>query len=273
MSNSESDTDDDMIMVKKKECTYFCPRNDEGRIQFEQAQTVAIPSVNMATFTQVDVFDKIHTEVNTDRFLCQIRHLTLAMVEGKPRTLYFVDRLFSNPIVTFVESKNQDVILIFHVKCNKYYCIFGKLYLELLDDLYKDVTLLQDLRDKLIKNNNYLPLTLESPDGQVNVASEEPVGTTTTHTVGTAQDGFSPFKSVVADLQYVKEFIEKQYFKITAVAELPLQPRMKTSANFDPKLPFSTISRERRTTYTFTMDKVGYVSPHGTFEVWNHGNR
>ena len=94
-SKSESETD----FPKKLPFTYFLPINDIGLVQFKQAQSEC-----MSTWIHVDVFKRIHTEVNTDRFKCQIRHLTLAMVEGNKWNLRFEEKLFSNPIVTWVPS-------------------------------------------------------------------------------------------------------------------------------------------------------------------------
>ena len=267
--NNFSDSDESKSESERQPFTYFLSNSDEGLVHYKQAQ-----SEGLSSWIHVDVFKTIHTEVNTDRFKCQIRHLTLAMVEGNKWNLRFEEKLFSNPIVTWVPntmntSKNQ-VILIYHVKRNSYFCIFGKTYLELIDCLYKDRTLLQDLRDCLMKNNgNSNVMTLETPDGQVDVVSEKPVGTTVTNTVGTAQDGYSPFHTAEYIEPSIQEFIEKQYFKITAVAKLPLHPRMKISNDFDLKKPFSDSSRRRRTAYSFNLDKVGYVTSHGTYEVWD----
>ena len=270
-SNSESENDVTVLCgcsypdsrEKKKEFGnqtffgYFCPKSGDGLIKYTQ-------SVNTAPWIQADVYNNIHLEMNIERFKCQLRTLPIAMGEGRSRSLHFQDKLFSSPIITFVEKTNQDVILICHVKHNKYFCLFGKEYFELLDHHF-NVNLLQEMRGEMIKNRQLL--TLESPDGRVNIASDEPVGTTTTDTI-TAQDGFSPFKSAVTELATFKDFIEKTYFKIEAVAELPLTP-MKTSGNFDPQLPFSTISRRKRTTYSFIQDKAGYVTSHGTHQIWD----
>ena len=102
----DSDTDDEMMMVKKKECTffgYFCPKIGDG-LKYTQSE-------KMAPWIELDVYNKIHVEINIDRYKCQIRNLTLGMVEGKSRSLYFEDKLFSNPIITFMERKNHDVLL------------------------------------------------------------------------------------------------------------------------------------------------------------------
>ena len=115
-------------------------------------------------------------------------------------------------------------------------------------------------------------MTLDTPDGLVKLDSESPVGITTgiTNTMGTSQDGFSPFKSGAAALEKpIQDFIEEHYFKISAVADLPLQPLMRISNNFNLKNPFSTYSRQKRTTYSFIQDKCGYVTAHGTYQVWD----
>ena len=82
-------------------------------------------------------------------------------------------------------------------------------------------------------------------------------------------DGFSPYKSVAAaDIQNIQDFISIHYFKIEAVAELPLKP-MKTSGQVDLKKPFTNLSSQRRTAYSFTLDKTINVTSHGTSEVWD----
>ena len=241
---------------------YFCPKSGDGLIKYTQ-------SVNTAPWIQADVYNNIHLEMNIERFKCQIRTLPIAMAEGRSRSLHFQDKLFSNPIVTFVEKNNKDVILVFQVKRNKYFCLFGKEYFNLLNHLVPDITLLQEMRQEMIKRRH----VIDTPDGSVQLDSESTIGITASITNTESQDGFFPFKSAVVTLEEsIRTFIEEQYFqgerRILAVAELPLTP-MKISGNFDPQLPFSTISRRKRTTYSFIQDKAGYVTSHGTHQIWD----
>ena len=218
-SMSESETDDDF--TKRKPFTYFIPQGPDF-VTYKQAQ----PTYR-SNWIHVDIFNTVYAEVNTDGF----NHLILAMVEDNPRSYRFEERLFSNPIVTFVEMKSKDLILILHVKRNKYMCLFGTSHLE------------------LIELASHSKIT----------CSEKAVVDTT--------DGFSPYKSVAAaDIQDIQDFISIYYFKIEAVAELPLKP-MKTSGKVDLKQPFSTISHQRRFTYSFTLDKIEDVTSHGTSEL------
>ena len=124
-SNSESETDSDTTVSditvlcgcsypdsreKKKEFGnqtffgYFCPKSGDGLIKYTQ-------SVNTAPWIQADVYNNIHLEMNIERFKCQLRTLPIAMGEGRSRSLHFQDKLFSSPIITFVEKTNQDVVM------------------------------------------------------------------------------------------------------------------------------------------------------------------
>ena len=214
-SSLDSDNNNNFDPQKSmKPFTYFIPQGPDF-VTYKQAQ----PTYR-SNWIHVDIFNTVYAEVNTDGF----NHLILAMVEDNPRSYRFEERLFSNPIVTFVEMKSKDLILILHVKRNKYMCLFGKTHLE-----------------------------------SIEIASEKAV-------VGTS-DGFSPYKSVAAaDIQDIQDFISIHYFKIEAVAELALNP-MKTYGKVDLKQPFSTISHQRRFTYSFTLDKIEDVTSHGTSEL------
>ena len=253
-NKSESEPD----FTKRKPYTYFLPINDDGLVQYKQAQ-----SENMSSWTHVDVFNTIHAEINMDRFKWQMRHLILGMGEGNSRSLRFEDNILSNPIVTFKPSKKEEIVLVFDVRCNKYFCVFGNPYFTLINRHY-DLSLLKDLQASFMKEGDVI---LNSPDGVMDLQPNSPVGTTNSK-FQRAPDGFSPFQSVMVESS-IQDFVERNYFKIKAVAELPLQPKTKTSDNFDPTLPFATISRCKRTTYSFTLDKIGYVTSYGTSQIWN----
>ena len=125
--NNFSDSDESKSESERQPFTYFLSNSDEGLVHYKQAQ-----SEDMSSWTHVDVFNTIHAEINMDRFKWQMRHLILGMGEGNSRSLRFEDNILSNPIVTFKPSKKEEIVLVFDVRCNKYFCVFGNPYFTLI---------------------------------------------------------------------------------------------------------------------------------------------